>query len=231
MKLSLSVDEATKYGLGRDKVISNKDLCAIVRRLLQNSLSGMASEKLLVEAYPKMDGSYEIFVYGECIMEKSERICTLHYYGFEKAEHLAFALYVLLKEKTQTKPVGGGTEDTYTVSAEEVNFIEDGNPSGNDTHLPKEVYDLFFRGDGKTENPEREHLFHKLPPLTLYRTEHREGSSVCFPFVLSVMEEEGGGHIHLSPLSEFGKELTGIGEELLLEHTSRIDVSELFSAF
>ncbi len=231
MKLSLSVDEATKCGLGRDKVVSNKDLCAIVRRLLQNTLAGTAWEKLLVEAYPKMDGSYEIFVYGECIMEKSERICTLHYYGFEKAEHLAFALYVLLKEKTQTKPVGEGTEDTCIASAEEVNFIEDGHSSQTDSHLPKEVYDLFFGGEEKTENPEREHFFHKLPPLTLYRTEHREGIGTCFSFVLSVMEEGGVGAIHLSPLSEFGKELSGISEELLLEHTSRIDVGELFSAF
>ncbi|MBR2612025.1 MAG: hypothetical protein IKC72_03045 [Clostridia bacterium] len=229
LKLSLSVDEATKYGLGRDKVISNKDLCATVRRLLKNSLSGTAWEKLLVEGYPKLDGSYEIFVYGECVMEKSERSCALHYYGFERAEHLAFALYVLLKEKSQTKPIGEGTEETCISPAEQVNFIEDGSASQTDSILPQEVYDLFFCGERKNENPERDRLFHRLPPLSLYRMGHRENLGVCFPYILSVMEADGIGAIHLSPMSEFGKELTGISEELLLEHTSCIDVSEVFS--
>ncbi len=229
-KLTLTAEEAQLYGLGRGRTISNKDLCATVRRLLKSQMEGEGWEKLLVETYPKMDGSYDIFVSGEPIMEKRTGKSTFRYYGFESAEHLAFALYVLAKSKTVSPLAGEGIEEEGHHPSVEHNIVTEHSTTLGEHTLPKEVYDLFFHSESKTENPECEHLPRKLSSLCLYRTENLHTSCECYSFILAIDEADTQAVSQLLFLCEFGKELSKMTEELLMEHTSRISITELFPA-
>ena len=229
IKVSLSPEEAVNVGLLRGQAISNKDLCTVVRHLLKEHRECEGWEKILVEAYPKMDGSYDIFVMGERQMatEKREDRQRRGYYGFGTREHLAFALYVLSGNR-KTSPCLLHEEGGAPPLPRE-NVLVKPTLEERERPLPVEVYEFFGSAELKNENPEHGAIQGRLPPHTLYRTEHLTGEKECFSYILEVETEEGSGGDGVSFLCEFGRELSSVTEELLTEHTQKICPEELFS--
>ena len=225
MKLSLTPEEATSFGIARGRVISSKDLCAIVRRLLKNEREGDALGGILAEAYPKADGSCDIFVTEEGAMEKRKEKRGRRQYGFGSAEDLAFALYMLSKSKNGSPLCGESGEEDECPS---VLSNEIGVPPSHrrEDSLPREVYDFFVGVEPKSENLEGDSLSRRLPGISLYKTEHTDGDGEAFGYILSL--EEGETSALANSLCEFGRELSALSAELLAEHTHPIEVGELF---
>ena len=226
IKLSLDTEEAASCGLCPRQVISEGDLSCIVRRLLKSEGVCEGWEGLIVEAYPRMDGSYEIFVTGDMPMDKSTRKPSILYFGFSAWEHLAFALYVLARTRSCVRPL---CEDSCEEERDTpVNIVDAPLPDKRGSTLPVEVSSLFFGSERKSENPDRELLLTRLPPCQIYRTEELGDGGECYSYILAAEETADEG-AELSMLCEFGNPLTKITEEVLSEHASRIGISELFS--
>ena len=229
LKLSLNPIEARTYGLGRGQVISNKDLCATVRHLIQNEIAQDGWERLLVEGYAKMDGSYDIFVTGELTMEKAQEERTLQYFGFERREHLAFALYVLSKNTGKSPPLDMPEEEcTREGGQARGNVCTPTVHTGREESLPEEVCDLFFSSERKNENKVDAYLRRRLPPFRRFIIDGERSDSRGIRYILEI-EDTVQASAKATMLREFGKPLTGLTDEILTEHSSPMDTDALFA--
>ena len=217
MKLSLSADEAKGCGILYGKAPSGKELCAIVRSLLQNEEEGRTLGEMLAEAYPKTDGSCDIFVTAERGMAKRTRSTESHTLGFSRTEDLAFALYVLANiqrppsdEETREVPCAPSQRSSSQVSRPSRERREE--------PLPREVYEFFSE-----ESREGGRTLRDLPTLSIYLTENGTGEG--YKYILHI--EHALTAWEKSVLSEFSSELTRLSPELLSEHTRRIEPTAL----
>ena len=229
MKLSLDAQEASTAGLRQGQVISNKDLCTIVRHLLRGYSECDGWGNFQVEAYARIDGSYDIFVMGETRMAKPEENNTRKrcYYGFMTAEHLAFALYVLSKQKPSSPILCEEVSPLIPQEPTPMNVVEISSLFSGEPSLADEVRTFFISSEPKNESREGDRLLRKLPPVAIYRMEPMPPDHQGFLYILATEESESVGTSACFSLCEFGKELTTVTEELLAEHTRKITPEEL----
>ena len=179
-------------------------------------------EDIVVEAYPKVDGTCDIFVTEERRQGKRREEGHTRYYGFSSVEDLAFALYVYAKSKI-TPPKMEEYERTLDSVTE--NGVTKEASRKKEAFLPSEVYDFFILKEPKNENPECDWHKKRLPELAMYQTETTAGEKEVSLFLLEVKAPLSNA----VTLCEFGRELPTISEELLCEHTRPFTIKELVS--
>ena len=218
LKLTLSAEEATEYGILYGRVPSSKELSAIVRRLLGSETEAWGS--ILAEAYPKTDGSCDIFVSEERERERRAPSGGGSLFGFHRREDAAFALYVLSGYYREPQSIEAGGQESPARGSSR-------HPSRerHEESLPPLVYDFLIRLKDEENPPWSESNHNSLPSFSLYLTERMEGEG--YNYILEILDVLPEG-ARLA-LTEFGRELPKISPELLTEHTRRVEFSELLT--
>ncbi len=229
LKLSLTSEEAAHYGLNSKHTASAKELRDILIRIFAERREKFSiEEKILVEAYPKLDGSYDIFV-SHIDTGKSTLIPTLHktstFWGFERIEHLAFALHVLFlsEERAARSSLCEREERRDSPNAQNSLRNDDERPLLSREYQSAlfDTDDLFSGTLGKSESDRRARLLEHLGNCRIYQSEEREGVS---SYILEVRTEEGKNHAFLC---EFAKELSSFGTDILTEHTRELSLGDI----
>lgn len=230
LKLSLSSEEAAAYGLTLHPQ-GPRELRAAVERIFADRRELFRiEEKIIVESYPKLDGSCEVFVtnvMGQSEGKEDNTRQQASLWGFCSIGHLALALYVLMLERERTG-------STPLCERDEEEMISPSNELCAETLCPlSECYrtEEFTLGElvaylrEKTGNDRTQKLKEALQGAHIYKSER--------------MGEEGGGTYILSlgtslarrqdisPLYEFAAPITNLDTEIIHEHSSELSIDAL----
>ena len=233
LKLSLSSEEAAEYGLG-NRTSTPGELRAAVERIFADRRELFRiEERIVVEAYPKMDGSCDVFVTNLSPAHPKEEGRDTEenmLWGFSSVGHLAFALYVLLceRERSASAPLCEREDDGRGECENEVCEPEDIRPIA--AHYCEAGFglgDLLCYLRAKTNNDRTQKLGEALEGCRIYKSERSQSESGC-AYILEVTKAGARG-MSIGQMSEFATPIQHLGKEVLREHTSELSLDTLLS--
>ena len=230
LKLSLSCEEAAVYGLSSHGQ-SPRDLRAAVERIFADRRELFRiEEKIIVEAYPKIDGSCDVFVtnLAPSGADSSDGVRRVSTWGFSSLNHLAQALQVLLCERERVGAMGLCERSSLPCEAcaNELCTAENSKPLSlfytTDAFCIEDLRQILRE---KTENDPRQRLDEALCGARIYKNARDVGSDEC-AYVLVVNEREEDAE-RFNPLYEMATPVAQLSAEVLEEHAVALSLDEL----
>lgn len=231
LKLSLSCEEAAQYGLV-SRAQSPRELRAAVERIFADRRELFRiEEKIIVEAYPKTDGSCDVFVTNLPVREQKDgedapRRVSL--WSFASQEHLALALYVLLceRERANAAPLcerdGAVDVECHNELCDEGDMRPLADSYGADAFA---VCDLVRYLKEKTGNDRTEKLKEAFRDCRLYKSESTDAEGGC-AYILEI-KADGHRQEEICTMCEFSAPIQHLGAEVLCEHAREISLDAL----
>ena len=231
LKLSLSCEEAAEYGLGAHAATPSELRAAVERIFADRRELFRIEERIVVEAYPKMDGSCDVFVTNlppACQREGTPGGEGTALWGFCSREHLALALYVLLCEREHAcgAPLCERDETQHSVCENEL--TDSGEQRSLSEHFSGEsfcVCDLVGCLRAKTNNDRTQKLREALEGCRIYKSERPAEGGGC-TYILEMGQGRGKG---IGQMCEFASPMLHLGAEVLREHASEISLDEFLA--